>query len=939
MQPDFALSLSFEGIALLRRTGDAWAEIDSVFLDTDDLDAAVTGLRHRAEALDPDGAKVSLVIPNEQIRYLDMPDLGCDPSSRKAAILGALDGATPYAVEELVHDHSLSNQRLLIAAVARETLGEAQAFAENYGFKPVSYVARAEVGAFNGAVFFGPVPSWKGAKPTRPASSLRIVPADAAALAPKVSAPEPVIEEPVAAEPEAVPAAPVAPVVAPPVDEPTVAAPDAAPVLQYEDTAAPDAALAPQSEAPAAPMAETASHDLPTDLVDCVALETGADADPGVVAQDTPEASPQVRFASIRAQRGESSAPVAAPPVAAPKSISEDVGRRITPVPTAPNPAREAGVTSQSIDADAPEDTKGTNTAAGAATAAVRFLSNRLSRKPAADAKAKDTAPAKVAKDPAVKRKAKPPKLAAPKVGKAGPAPARLIPSLPKATSAPAGDPVPPVAARSFEPTAPAPKPAERKRGPFAAMAAKRSAQSAAAGAAVMTMDAERERMTVFGARNREQIGGKPRFLGLLLTTVLLLFLAAVAAWASVFLDDGLASLFRRDEEPTAIAAAPELPAAPIEPAAESGPAIAATAPLRLPDAPTQPVLAPDSTSSEDDVQLAALDTAPSTTDAPPALAVPLVPQALTPQEAAATYAATGIWQRAPTAPHLPPTDGVEDIYVASIDPAVQESDAVALPTARGFDQDAAIADPGLPPPSDLQFEFDDRNLIRATPEGALTPDGLRIYTGPPPVTPPLRGVRPEAPRLDDQQTAALAAVRPAVRPEDLVEQRERATLGGSSRAELAALRPVMRPKTVQEQEVEDEPEATATERAVAKSLTPLPRPRNMERIVREAETKREEEPVQVASVAPRTVQPSIPSSTSVAKAATVRNAINLRQINLIGVYGTSSNRRALVRLPSGGYRKVKVGDRLDGGRVAAIGDSELRYTKGGRNVTLKMPR
>ena len=68
-------------------------------------------------------------------------------------------------------------------------------------------------------------------------------------------------------------------------------------------------------------------------------------------------------------------------------------------------------------------------------------------------------------------------------------------------------------------------------------------------------------------------------------------------------------------------------------------------------------------------------------------------------------------------------------------------------------------------------------------------------------------------------------------------------------------------------------------------------------------------------------------------------NAINLRQINLIGVYGTPSNRRALVRLPSGRYKKVKVGDNVDGGRVLAIGDSELRYKRGGRNMTLKIPR
>jgi hypothetical protein len=70
-----------------------------------------------------------------------------------------------------------------------------------------------------------------------------------------------------------------------------------------------------------------------------------------------------------------------------------------------------------------------------------------------------------------------------------------------------------------------------------------------------------------------------------------------------------------------------------------------------------------------------------------------------------------------------------------------------------------------------------------------------------------------------------------------------------------------------------------------------------------------------------------------------VKNAINLRAVNLIGVYGKPSSRRALVRLSNGRYQKVKVGDRIDGGRVSAIGDAELRYKKGSRNLTLKMPK
>ena len=65
---------------------------------------------------------------------------------------------------------------------------------------------------------------------------------------------------------------------------------------------------------------------------------------------------------------------------------------------------------------------------------------------------------------------------------------------------------------------------------------------------------------------------------------------------------------------------------------------------------------------------------------------------------------------------------------------------------------------------------------------------------------------------------------------------------------------------------------------------------------------------------------------------------IRLNRINLVGVYGVASDRRALLRLPSGRYVKVKVGDRVDGGQVSAISESELRYQKGSRVYALTMP-
>ena len=107
-----------------------------------------------------------------------------------------------------------------------------------------------------------------------------------------------------------------------------------------------------------------------------------------------------------------------------------------------------------------------------------------------------------------------------------------------------------------------------------------------------------------------------------------------------------------------------------------------------------------------------------------------------------------------------------------------------------------------------------------------------------------------------------------------------------------------------------------ATEQAVAASLKPRLRPQSLVRAVPRQQPQAdsasddgEPELTRTAAAAPR-----IPTSASIAQQATTRNAINLRQVNLIGVYGTPSDRRALVRLANGRYQKVQVGDRIDGG-------------------------
>ena len=69
------------------------------------------------------------------------------------------------------------------------------------------------------------------------------------------------------------------------------------------------------------------------------------------------------------------------------------------------------------------------------------------------------------------------------------------------------------------------------------------------------------------------------------------------------------------------------------------------------------------------------------------------------------------------------------------------------------------------------------------------------------------------------------------------------------------------------------------------------------------------------------------------------KNAINKRKLNVLSIYLRGSEKRAIVLFPTGQTKLVKVGDRLDGGRVAAIGTTEIRYIKGGNNLVLKIPQ
>ncbi|MFY0310210.1 hypothetical protein ACFMBG_10000 [Leisingera sp. D0M16] len=862
MKPAFALSLSADGIALLYRAGDGWRSVGSTPFDAEDLPAALAEMRADALRLSPEGVFSKLILPNDQIRYLTVETGELAPEDRIAAARAALQGATPYAVDELAFDISADGSRTHIAAVALETLDEAETFAVEHGFGPVSFVAAPEDSGFQGEPFFGTTRAIRGTEVEPDSSVVKVagpaeLPDPAAAKRTEDSTPEPEDDTPAPTkEPAAQPAEQQRPA-----PQTASSKPEAdADAPQPSETPAPEPVAA-QGGTPEQTLAKAATAKAPASL---------PPAPPPAKAADAP-AQDINGFSSIRskaAAAANSSAPPAPAPAPAPLAKQAPVplaaGRQTAPAPAAAKPL-------------------------GAALAA----------KPAGQAETAAPGP-KIPPAPAALREA-------------APAPA----APPKAAS-----------------DAPATK-------------------------------------------------GKPRYLGLILTAILLLFMATVAVWA-VFGGGGFLS--ETPAEDSSLSPAPGssqaedpesqtgTPAVVPQPGTgEDAPAIAPQVSVLAdqPDpgvqdaaadeAPADDVLADlqdavQDPSAEDEAAADGADLPEDGTDTAfldtealepgeeltaPAEAEASHDEPLDELAQAARYAATGVWPVAPDLGASPAAPHLDELYTASIDQPDIAADAVALPqpqTFAGDDEPGAVASPAA---AGEAFDLDERGLVKATPGGTLNPDGITVYLGRPKKVPPRAPERsdPAAEALAEEvaRNQVLARKRPKARPADLEEQVERAQLGGLSRAELASLRPRQRPASLKPAEEEQLP---ATALAIAASVVPRERPANFANLVDRARRNAQNQ-VQTAAAVPAAAAaapPSIPTTASVARRATVTNAINLRKLNLIGVYGTASDRRALVRLPSGRYKKVQVGDRIDGGRVIAIGEGQLQYQKGGRNRTLEMP-
>lgn len=155
MKPKFALNLSHEGISILHRTKVGWMCVGDVSLEDPELSDQLAVLRRTAADLESSGVTTKLVIPNSQILYTEVHAPGPDTNAQMVQIRQGLEGKTPYEVNDLVFDWRSIGQSAQVAVVFRESLKEAESFAVQHGFNPVSFVANPEFGSFEGEPFFG----------------------------------------------------------------------------------------------------------------------------------------------------------------------------------------------------------------------------------------------------------------------------------------------------------------------------------------------------------------------------------------------------------------------------------------------------------------------------------------------------------------------------------------------------------------------------------------------------------------------------------------------------------------------------------------------------------------------------------------------------------------------------------------------------------------
>lgn len=986
MKPDFALNLSHEGAELLRRGAVGWERLGAVRFDQPDLDKALSNLRDSARDQAPERFFTKLVIPASELRYVTVLAPGPTDEARRLQIEAEIEGLTPYSIEELSYDFVIEGDYALVALAATETLEQAEDFAGNHGFNPVAFVATPERGAFHGEPFLGETRQARkllpaGERVVADAQPVQLAVSDAAAGARRNEQTEVATARVAGLGARAVRTAP-APPSGPPARPPR-------PKVEITPRAPAAGSGFPRRVA-AESGDETGGLARVGDLVrrmgNRLRLErTGAGAE--APAADRTPADTGEGAAGAGAKAAEQSAPSSESGAA--KARDKASNKQAAPRKAGESAEATVAFSSRRKRSSDKAPRLASSSTSGAGEKARPGPGGRLAMLPGAGRARAASAGASGALGRlfggvrgGIRRGLR-------RAGESGRGLAARAKLATKPTAQPA-EPSPGNTADGFKGAG---------KG-FAILGGRRrSAQPAGAAEPIVPASrppadetakaTEAEALTIFGARGRARRQPLAARKGLMAAGGVFLLLGAVAVWALYF-DLGA----DRPGDPGLAQVAPQDGAASTDETASPGIEAPAALPEPSPEAIAESGAETTAAPAETEAADSGVPIEPAADD-PEALLEQLVRDGLHEAQpadifdGAAETAMTGEPADQAAGPAEPAQPGETPSLAEAPAPAAQRL-ALPAPLERPTVAEVMPVSAPPPPPFGVEFDLGDDGLVAATPEGALSPRGVMVYARQPEAVPPPRpaGIAPEpepepaavpdtaaetepaaALEPDDTPRAdpALADARPQPRSPRVAAMAETAapaeaesdaatettepqTDPGDSSAlpspgavSLAALRPQQRPTDMApatRAAVPDEIDvAEAMREAVARSLVPSARPEGMSERVRQALATARSSPDSTSSAA-RTVRgggaPQIPTSASVAEQAT-ESGMNLRRINLIGVYGTTSDRRALVRLSNGRIVRVGVGDSLDGGQVAAIGDSELRYVRNGRNQVLRI--
>lgn len=911
MKPNFALNLSHEGIVLLHKSPTrAWVEVGAVALDDPDLRDNLKFLRSTAIGLDGKSFGTKLIIPNSQILYREVDAPAPEPEARIAQIAAALDGQLPYPVAELAFDWRDEGDHLMVAIVARETLEEAENFAVEHRFNPISFTAIENDAAGAWEPFFG-----------RTDYSYAILEddADVRENIPVMAAPQTLfadVEDDGDAEDQLY------------ADTDYEAEPGVASENFFSET----------EEAAAGADGNIFAEDIVEE--DLERAEFAPEVDPGLVSEE-PSAVALTGDAEVPEDAPDSDAEV---PIETPAFSSR---RSIMTVSGGDASNRPLNRLAPRIALSEAETTEG---AEGPVLSQEDLLRAEMLREAEKGPSALSRMAANVG-----------PLLAAAK--------SRALGVVSSATAATG-----PLAARGLSavkglklPSFSRKKPADSGlSGDEAAVEFEAIDQTEIAESLPQTTaPADGTLEAAFATPFDEAPAALRRDLKPLVAAALIgVLVAGGGLWLAFSGGDDAGEntdlIDQGDIENAGLTTSAERGVRLDNPARPRPSDFAAIVAASLGDTTVTNPERPARRSlleGDEDPDLGKPDTAEAVSElseeeladirragAPVPTAEEIAEEdddsnesLFSEEELAVLYAESGILQEVRGLSRPGSDLDRDDIFVAQPDRDLEANDAIILPDFNDGVQDDPPRQLMSPVPPGIVFDIDDRGFVRPTAEGALNPDGVLVRAGRPDVRPPEKPAREEL-----VPPNPLAALTPKPRPTDLKTGADAIFVQGRmTLTELQATRARHRPESIQLAEIPAD--ATPSELAVLASFQPARRPSDFADTV-------EKTRIQLASASPATgdisrestasvdTGPALPTRASVAKTATIRNAINLSKINLIGVYGSPSKRSALLRLPSGRYVKVKIGDRIDGGRVAAISENTLSYVKSGRNRVLKVP-